>query len=71
MRSYGAGTRRSAAWLPNVCGSDGVVVPGAASLFLRNVARFVYDAGGAGVCGDSLLAEGEVFASPALAPALV
>ena len=71
VRSYGAGTSRPPAWLPNVCGRDGVVVPGAAALFRRNVARFVYDAGVAGVCGDSLLAEGEVSASPALAPALV
>ena len=51
--------QRAPAWIHNVCGLDGVVVPGAAALFLRNVARYVYSGTSQYVCGDSLLSLGE------------
>ena len=51
-------SQRAHAWIHNMCGLDGVVVPGAAALFLRNVARYVYGTGVA-KCGDSLLSVGE------------
>ena len=57
VRQYG--TDRAPLWLPNRCGRDGVVVPGAASLFLRNVARYVYAPASGATCGDSLLSAGE------------
>ena len=54
VRDY-ANNTRPPAWLSHNCGHDGVTIPGAASLFLRNTARYVYSLSAAAVCGDAIL----------------